>query len=450
MEYIKAEDYSYITNKYHDTALPFDPHKRFIRNDAIFDEDSGLDPSEIFKKIEEQDRQIRDLPHAVRKARAFKLVLEHTRISTDPRDRFPAINMIDRPLNQTLVAAWTKEVFRDIIPEVEAKRKQLEADGVVTIWPDYDHSVPSWDRIFSLGFRGLLNESEEIRHSRPRSEKEDAFFEGIRITYEAILSFIGRLYALAEKTAGAERMASALRNLQNAPPSTFYEALLTDYLYFMLSEHVEGLQVRSLSNFDRLFVSFYQSDLASGISEEEIRTDLAYFFLQFSSIGNYWNQPVFLGGCKENGESEINPLSYLFLDVYDKMGLYNPKIQIKLADSTPKDFTLKALDMIRRGRNSIVFVSDATIRKALVRGGATEEEARRCNITGCYEYGLQESYGTGMNYLNLYQPRKGKLLSIEHIFLDHCHGIRKVRKEADHQGTLAFVCAAAERILSLF
>jgi pyruvate-formate lyase len=102
--------------------------------------------------------------------------------------------------------------------------------------------------------------------------------------------------------------------------------------------------VRSLSNFDRLFYPFYQKDLARGISEGQIRTDLAYFFLQFTAIGNYWNQPVFLGGCKEDESTVINELSYLFLDVYDKMGIYNPKIQIKYAENMPKDFVCKALE----------------------------------------------------------------------------------------------------------
>ena len=55
-------------------------------------------------------------------------------------------------------------------------------------------------------------------------------------------------------------------------------------------------------------------------------------------------------------ETEINELSYEFLEVYDKMNIYNPKVQIKVAESTPKDFLLKALDMIRRGNNSLVFV----------------------------------------------------------------------------------------------
>ena len=84
----------------------------------------------------------------------------------------------------------------------------------------------------------------------------------------------------------------------------------------------------------------------------------------------------------------INELSYLFLDVYDQMGIYNPKVQLKIADSTPKAFVCKALDMVRRGHNSSVFVSDATIRKALMNVGVSEEDARLCNVTGCYEYSV--------------------------------------------------------------
>ena len=83
--------------------------------------------------------------------------------------------------------------------------------------------------------------------------------------------------------------------------------------------------------------------------------------MQFTAIANYVNQPVFLGGCKSDESTQVNELSYLFLDVYDKMKIYSPKIQIKVADSTPKEFLLKALDMVRRGNNSIVFVNDAVI-----------------------------------------------------------------------------------------
>ena len=404
MEYISPIDYEYIINKYHDTQKPFDPFSRFIRHDEIFDAATGMDGDALKSELLRRDEANSHLPHPIRKAKAFTFVLENTRISCDPRDRFPAINTMDRPLNATLIKAWKKEVFGEIIPEIEAKRATMERTGMATIYPDFDHSVPLWDRIFSLGFEGLLNESEAIRHSRPHTADEDAFFEGIKITYEAILAFIDRLAAQAEAAEGSERMAIALRSIRHHAPTTFYEALLTDYLYFIVCEHIEGLQVRSLSNFDRLFFPYYQNDLKNGVTEQEIREDLAYFFLQFTAIGNYWNQPVYLGGTDADGKSRINELSYLFLDVYDHMRIYSPKVQIKLAKNTPKSFVLKALDMIRRGNNSIVFVCEETIRQALVRFGATEEQARMCDVRGCYEYSTQGTYVSSMNYVNLLKP----------------------------------------------
>ena len=396
MHYVTDSDYRYIMNKYH--------KDRFARKDDIFSPETGMDGDKIKEEILLRDKDISHLPHSVRKARAFDFILKNTRISCDSHDRFPAINMIDRPLNSTLVQKWLNEVFGEIIPEVDEKKRFFTDSGITTIWPDFDHSVPVWDRVFALGFSGLLRESESERKSRVLTDEENAFFDGIKITYTAIIDFIGRLARLAEETKGSERLAAALNNIQNSPPSTFYEALLVDYIYFMLSEHIEGLQVRSLCNFDRLFYRFYASDLQNGVTEDEIRTDLAYFFLQFTAIANYWNQPVYLGGCNEDESTIINELSYLFLDVYDKMKIYNPKIQIKLTDSTPKDFIMKALDMIKRGHNCIVFVSDTTIRAALERAGVSKDEARLCDVKGCYEYSPLGSMCVGMNYLNLMKP----------------------------------------------
>lgn len=419
MIYVKKCDYDYIMNKYHKQNGTFDSMSRFIRHDDIFEPTTGMEPELIIDGYMKLDEELVEMPHSIRKAKAVEYVLKNTRISCDARDIFPAINMIDRPLKE-FIWKWRCEVFDEILPEVGERRKYYERAGIATMWPDYDHSVPDWDRVFALGFAGILRESEAAREKlsgeKGLTEEQEAFFEGIKIMYSAIIELIGRFYDLATKTEGQQRMAEALKKIQYHAPETFYEALLVDYIYFMVSEHIEGLQVRSLSNFDRLFYRFYISDLKRGITEEDIRRDLAYFFLQFTAIGNYWGQPVFLGGCKADESTEINELSYIFLDVYDQMGIYNPKIQIKLADSTPKSFTLKALDMIRRGKNSIVFVSDATIRAALMKVGVTPEQARLCNVKGCYEYSIQGSMETGMNYMNLLKP-------LEYALHEGCDGV---------------------------
>ena len=397
MKYIKDRDYEYIKSKY--------PAKRFARKDDIFTSDSGMMPDDILKGIMENDTRYAELPHPVRKAKALEYVLKNTRVSCDTRDIFPAINMVDRPLSQTIVKKWEEEVFTEVIPNVEARRSQLERDGVVTIWPDYDHSVPYWERMFSLGFAGLLEESESVRYSKQLSAEQDAFYEGVKITYEAVIDFIGRLEKLAKSTEGSERLASALSNIKNSIPKTFYEVLLFDYLFFIISEHIDCMQVRSLCNFDRILYKYYKNDLANGITEDELRTNLAYFLLQFTAIGNYWGQPVYLGGETPDGKTLINELSYVFLDVYDQMNIYNPKIQLKICKSTPKDFILKALDMIRRGNNSIVFVNNELIVSSLVNTGISREEALLADIKGCYEYSPPCSIEMGaMVYLNLLKP----------------------------------------------
>ena len=403
MEYVCDRDYEYIKNKYHDTKKPYNSFGRFVRHDEIFDEDSGTEYYTLKGQVMENDAKIEHLSHNVRKATAFAKILDGTRISCDSRDRFPAINAISRPLSD-LQNKWRKELFNEILPEVGKRTWELEKAGTVTIWPDFDHAVPDWNTIYNRSFSGILEDSERSRKSKAWGEDEESYFEGVKITYEAIIAFIDRLAERAERTEGSQRMAKALRNIAHNPPKTFYEALLVNYLYFMTCEHIDNMQVRSLGNFDRELYPFYKNDLANDVSEEEIRTDLAYFLLQFTSIDNYWNQPVYLGGCDENDIAITNELSYLFLDVYDKMGIFNPKIQLKISKSTPKKFTLKALDMVRRGHNSIVFVCDETIRAALENLGTSKDDARLCNVIGCYEYAIRGAYDVGMNYLNLLKP----------------------------------------------
>ena len=111
MKYMKACDYEYIKNKY--------PSTRFSRNDEVFSHKSGMSPDDIISGIMENDAGYAKLSHPVRKARALEYVLKNTRIACDERDIFPAINMIDRPLSQTLIKTWNKEIFDETIPEIE-------------------------------------------------------------------------------------------------------------------------------------------------------------------------------------------------------------------------------------------------------------------------------------------------------------------------------------------
>jgi len=107
---------------------------------------------------------------------------------------------------------------------------------------------------------------------------------------------------------------------------------------------------------------------------------------------------------KANGETEINELAYLILDVFDQLGITSPKLHLKFDGKTPEKFVNKALDMIRRGHNSIAFVCEPGIRHAFLSVGLTEEDARTSVLTGCYESVPKHGNTTAPAYLNILKP----------------------------------------------
>ena len=405
MKYVKDKDYDYIMNKYRD-ATKEETFSRFVANEKIFDESTGLSSEQIQAHISVIEEKYAGQPHSIIKARAFEYILDHTKISCDARDFFPAICSIDRSICETLTSKWEREVFDEKIPETKRLKEELQSRGALDIYIDYDHSSPNWERLFYRGISGVIEDADifkaKLETKKILSPEEISFYEAIKIEYEAFKRLIIRMAELAETT--NPKLSVALGRLSTGKPETFYEALLLSYLFFIVIEHIDCMQARSLGNFDRLFAPYYFADIKKGKSEETLRTELAYYLLQFQSINNYWGQPTYLGGTKKDGTSVINEFSYVFLDVYDKMGIYNPKLQLKISDETPKSVVLKALDMIRRGNNSIVFVFDKTVRAAFEKTGIDPDTAREYDITGCYAAYIQDAVPLCCTYVNIMKP----------------------------------------------
>lgn len=123
--------------------------------------------------------------------------------------------------------------------------------------------------------------------------------------------------------------------------------------------------------------------------------------IQWSAIGNYWGQPLYLGGTNKDQSSKYNELSYDILDVYDEIGIYNPKIQLKVNSNTPDRLLDKVYGMIRRGHNSLVLCCEPGMMRAVMSYGATYDEALNMDIRGCYETGVRAAeVSTATGYIN--------------------------------------------------
>jgi formate C-acetyltransferase len=281
---------------------------------------------------------------------------------------------------------------------MRARMNKGNAIGRYTVWKDFDHIIPEWDKVLKLGFPGMK--------SRLRANWKDdvSYYRAELMASDAVDRLLNRLIAQGRARGGARaiRQAESLTRLRDGAPQTAYDVMQFIYLYFVLSEHFEAVQARSLSIIDQTLWPYYQADLAAGrTTEAEFREQFAHFLWQWGSIDNYWGQPVTMGGTKADGTTEYNPLSLVILDVMDQCALPTPKFHLKVAPNTPDAVLNKALDMARRHR-PLSFIGELPVRAVLEHIGFPADDARRFVTKGCYEFCTPESgNGLGGGHVNL-------------------------------------------------
>lgn len=412
------KDRKFIENKYHMTNEPFNPYNRMAYHGYDYDVSTGMGDDEIKAGLKNLYEKIKDLPHPVAKAYAVKYTLDNTRIDVNEHDYFVGFYSVNRLASAIGQWKWYGEVFDKVIPKTKALIDDMNNSGAVTVWPDFDHVVPDWNSLLTLGFSGIIERVKSYRQKHAEggtlADEAAAYFDGMEITYRAVIDVIDRLYkyALTQNHGKAKRIADCLKHIRDGAPTNIYEAMQLIYIYFMVSECFDGYQVRSLGNgLDGSLYPFYENDLKNGtFTRDEIGELIGYFLMQWSAIGNFWGQPFYMGGTDTNGGTKYNDLSADILDVYDRLGIYNPKIQIKVNENTPDKILFKVFDMIRRGHSSFVFCCEPGMVRAVMSYGASYEEALNMDIRGCYETGVRaDEVSTAAGYVNALKP-------IEYVF----------------------------------
>lgn len=390
---MKECDREHICRKYYDPDAPHNGYARFQYHGYDYDETTGMSDEEIRKELHTMIEGFPDdIPHEIAKAKAIAFVLDNTRIDVNDFDWYVGIYSWGRVIREDYINRWQNEA-KQLQPEVWAEIGRLRASGTADIWPDYEHAVPDWDSIMQLGFPGMLERARSIRRqNEERAEltlQQKAYCDSIEITLSAILRLLHRFSDHAKTMTGEKipAIAECLSDLEAGAPTNTYEALQLMYLYFMLSESVDCYQVRSLGDgFDRVISPYYFRDLAEKrFGQEELDDFIAYFLMQFYAIGNYWGQPLFLGGTNRDGSTRYNDFSVRVLSIWDDLDIHNPKIQVLFGESTPKEIRYQVYDTIRRGKYMTVVCEKGASEGVRTAAGCTDDEARDFIVSGCYE-----------------------------------------------------------------
>ena len=370
----------------------------------------------------------------ITKAKCFAAQVERQSIDVSPLDWFPAISVWDRhdrPISKITKIDRAREVNARMLPGWVTKEWYSGNEkGYWNIWQDFDHSVPDWRVIMKLGFPGMKARLEKY------AVKGDPFYEGLAIAMDAMLAGIDRFIGQGKKRLGEisrrsaetrsaenpnlrvsapprendstrlEKEIACLERLRNGRPETAYDMMMFVWLYFFWSEHLDGVQCRSLTELDVFLTPYYDADIAAGrTTEAEFREQLKHFLWQWGSIANYWNQPVGFGGTNADGTSAFNHVSKIILDVMDECALPTPKFLVKIAPNTPDWAFDKMLDMARRHR-SIAFIGEEPTARALKKWyGASDEDCRTMVVKGCFEFSPRDMVNdTAVGHVNFVKP----------------------------------------------
>ena len=371
---------------------------------------------------------------------AFCWLLENCRIGVSPKDLFVSLGFWDRKIIRDIFREdRIKQVYEEHCPQAFKFISDFRKSGYGFFFWDYYHSVPDWDVILKLGFPGLLAQVQKAENEFKAkrngviSNDEQEFFTSVKKEYGSILNLLERIVAWAEKAACQPQTQEALRNLRHGAPGSFYEAMLLIWLFYQLSEYGDCVQTRSFGNLDVLLIDYYRKDIAEGrFTYEEIRAIVRNFYCKVTAMKYYFGHPFYLGGTLPDGSSAFNELSTLFLEEFGRLRVFDPKIQIKVNLNTPRKYIEQALDLIRKGNNSIVFVGEPCMEKAMLRLGYSKEEARTAVIKGCYEYcvkGAVETVGCTLNTpaaLMALVRKNADAATFEELFEKCCVGLEEL------------------------
>lgn len=212
-------------------------------------------------------------------------------------------------------------------------------------------------------------------------------------TLDAAEAFADRYADLEEKSGMAEH-AAMLRRVVRFGASTLAEAMqLFRILHFVL--WASGSYHNTVGRFDQYMYPYYLSDIEKGILYEESALSLIEdFFLSFNRdsdlyFGIMWGdngQSLVLGGCKPDGTSAVNPLTYMAIEASLAVHQIDPKLNLRCDDSTPEDLYELGTRLTRAGMGFPQYSNDNVVIPGLAGLGYELKDARNYVAAACWEF----------------------------------------------------------------
>ena len=333
-----------------------------------------------------------DLPRWEKIARATADAVINQEILIEPQDKIigRTFHSNDKPI----------EKF-DPDFDYNARRKDMLAkhpeyaelcDFRLTSWGIPGHIAWNWNLILAHGTLGL----RELCNARLNRLKDDEnavqFFNGVLIMLDALDSW-NDLHVKELEKMGKREEAEICKRVPKYPARSFREAVQSFFMQHIVVMKENPHGGNSPGRLDYYLWPYLETDLQNGvITEDEAQALMEELFLRIDERIHKidtWGESIVLGGTHQNGQSAVNPLSYIMIKAFMKYDITHPYLYASISKNAPKDFIKLCANYVINGNNRAQILNDEAIISALVKSGVSEKDAHLYYCGGCMEIGVQ-------------------------------------------------------------
>ena len=157
--------------------------RKFIENEyqeAVWNENSGIEPSEIDKKIRAFAAENPKMPPVLIIANAYRIMLENAQLGLNGHTMFPDKlrhgGVYETDAKPSVLEWFARERFEKTFvrrcPAVFEQRKMFGYLGFAIPDTDVWHTLVDWNDVISLGAKGLLDRIVEEKQKKVASSLE--------------------------------------------------------------------------------------------------------------------------------------------------------------------------------------------------------------------------------------------------------------------------------------
>ena len=305
----------------------------------------------------------------------------------------------DREALKDLRQFWKTESVPSKIEEAfgPEEKKFLDEGGQIRGGQGGGFCVaPNTDILLTLGIPGLDAKIRERIEKAERESNADGkdFYTGLKIAVrlltEACENYASQAAAIRDRNTDPEirsrmnRIAEALDGLTRRPPKNLFEAIQLWWLYNLLAsgKHFEGWRI------DAAFGDFYQSDIDSGLLDEEGALQLVIgLWGKWHEYGERAVSRAIVGGKGRRNEAAADRFSLAAMEATRRLKQVIPQLTLRFYAGQNPALMEKAFQVIGEGCTYPMLYNDDVVipgmKKIL---HVDEKEAELYYPLGCGEY----------------------------------------------------------------